>query len=93
MVARIADLRVQQAQRHGRIVGLSKCFAEEVAALADFLVHCRLWSDVTLPFDGQVEKHGQTRWRVPVGAGWWIVFGWIASFGPVELEMWHEDDG
>lgn len=87
------DLRVQQAQQHGCIVGLPKDFAEEVAALADFLVDCHIWSDVTLLFDRDVKPHGPGRWRVPVEAGWWLMFGWTPPFGPVELELWHEDDG
>ncbi|MCB4858231.1 hypothetical protein K7W03_01345 [Sphingobium sp. PNB] len=93
MVSRISDLRVEQAQRHGRIVGLSKDFAEEVAALADFLMDCHIWSDVTLLFDGEVIAYGPGRWRVPVADGWWLMFGWTPPFGPVELQLWHESDG
>lgn len=93
MVSRITDLRVQQAQQHGCIVGLPKDFAEEVAALADFLMDCRIWSDVTLVFDGEVMPHGPSHWRVPVKAGWWLVFGWTLQCGPVDLKLWREGDG
>ncbi len=93
MVSRISDIRVEQAQRDGRIVGLPKDFAEEVAALVDFLIDCHIWSDLTLPFDGEVMAHGPGRWRVPVQDGWWLMFGWIPLFGPVELQLWHESDG
>ncbi|RWH69159.1 hypothetical protein [Mesorhizobium sp.] len=93
MKSRISDLRVLQAQQHGRIVGLPKTFAEEVAALADFLMDCHLWSDVTLPFEGEIVGCGPGRWRVPVAAGWWLMFDWVQRFGPVELQLWHEDDG
>lgn len=92
MVSRISDLRVEQARRHGRIVGLPTDFAEEVAALSDFLVDCHAWSDVSLPFDGAVDPHGTDRWRVPVDNDWWLTFRWDPPFGPVDLELWHDDD-
>lgn len=92
MVLRIIDLRIEQAQRHGRIVGLPKVFAEEVAALADFLLACHMWSDVILPFDGEVIRHGGGRWRIPMKgrSGWWMTFKWMRPFGPIELELWRE---
>jgi len=90
---RISDLRVRQAQQHGRIVGLPKAFAEEVAALADFLMDCHLWSDVTLLFDGEIVQQGQGVWGVPVTGDWWLVFGWESPLGPVELRLWREEDG
>ena len=93
MTSRISDLRIQQAQQHGAIVGLPKAFAEELAALADFLLDCHLWSDVTLLFEGEVIAHGPGRWRVPIEDGWWLVFGWLPPFGPVELELWWADNG
>jgi hypothetical protein len=92
MVSRISDLRVEQAQRHGRIVGLPQNIAEEVAALSDFLTDCHIWSDVALLFEDQILAHGAGRWRVPVKAGWWLVFGWAEPFGPVELRLWHEHE-
>jgi hypothetical protein len=93
MVSRIRDLRVEQAQRHGRIVGLPEAFAEEVAALADFLTDTHLWSEVTLVFEDEIVRHAAERWRVPVAEGWWLIFGWVTPFGPVEMELWREDDG
>ncbi|MGX9181802.1 hypothetical protein [Mesorhizobium sp. BHbdii] len=93
MTSRISDLRVLQAQQHGCIVGLPKAFAEEVAALADFLMDCHLWSDATLLFEGEIVGCGRGRWRVPVTAGWWLVFDWMRPIGSVELQLWHEDDG
>ncbi len=93
MNSRIADLRVHQAQQHGRIVGLPAAFAEEVAALADFLMNCHYWSDVTMLFEDEIVVHGAGRWRVPVADGWWLMFGWARPFGPVELILWREDDG
>ena len=93
MSPRVSDLRVHQAQQHGVIVGLPKPFAEEVAALADFLMDCHLWSDVTLPFEEELVAHSPTSWRVPVEGKWWLMFDWAKPFGPVALRLWHEDDG
>lgn len=93
VTSRISDLRVQQAQEHGRIVGLPAIFAQEVAALADFLTDCRIWSDVTLTFDGEVVTHCPGRWRVPVNGEWWILFNWLKGVGPLEMRLWREDDG
>tara|TARA_R110002020_G_scaffold161283_3_gene346235 strand:+ start:1630 stop:1974 length:345 start_codon:yes stop_codon:yes gene_type:complete len=93
MISRISDLRIQQAQQHGCIVGLPKDFAEEVAALADFLMDCHIWSDVTLPFDGKVMPHGAGFWRVPLRDGWWLKFAWVPPYGPVDVQLWQDGDG
>jgi hypothetical protein len=93
MNSRIADLRVQQAQQHGRIVGLPTAFAEEVAALADFLMDCHYWTDVTLIFENEIVAYAAGRWRIPVADGWWLSFGWVRPFGAIELALWRIDDG
>lgn len=92
MSPRISDLRVHQAQQHGVIVGLPNLFVEEVAALADFLLDCHLWSDVTLLFAQDIVAHSPTAWRIAVEGRWWLMFDWAKSLGPVDLRLWHEDD-
>ena len=87
MTHRITDLRVQQAQSAGIIVGLPRAFAEDVAIIADVLSDCHIWTDVLSMFPGEVERHDPGTWKVPVAPGWWMLFGWQAPWGPVELRL------
>lgn len=86
VIARIADLRVAQAQRHGIVVGLPRETARRIAAVADFLAVASEWRDLAFMFDA-LERHEGSGWKVPVDRRWWLAFGWVEGIGPVELRL------
>ena len=88
MTRRFRDPRVQSAYERGEASGLSPDLAQGLGGLTQYLLDCRIWSDLTLVLE--VVPCGPGRWRVPLGEGWWVVLSWDAQWGAVELELRRE---
>lgn len=86
MPQRISDLRVEQAQRHGRVVGLSRDVSETIAYAADLLASTVEWQDLAFLFDDMQQLPGGD-WSIPLDRNWAIGFKWMPGVGPVEIRL------
>ena len=71
MIARVVDLRVIQAQRHGVVVGMPRVTAQRIAAIADFLGAASERKDLAFMFD-ELERHegADGEFRSIAAGGW-----------------------
>jgi plasmid maintenance system killer protein len=86
VTARIADLRVIQAQRRGVVVGMPRMTAQRIAAIADFLGAASEWKDLAFMFD-ELQRHEGGGWKVPVDRRWWLAFDWTEDVGALNVRL------
>jgi plasmid maintenance system killer protein len=86
VIHRISDLRVSQAQKHGRIVGLSREDARQIALKADLLTVVYSWSDLHFMF-ADLEQHSNGIWKIAIDRRWSLLFEWVEGFGPVNIRL------
>jgi len=87
MNQRVIDIRVQQAQTYGVIVGLPKHVAEEIAEIADALEHAHYWTDVLALFGSDLRQLTGSTWGIRVDQQWSVLFEWESPWGAINIRL------
>jgi plasmid maintenance system killer protein len=85
MYAKVSDIRVIQAQRHGIIVGLPRELAEQIARVADYLLASTTWGDIKFLFS-ELQRDGE-QWSIPLNSDWSIAFRWTDGLAAFDIHL------